>query len=577
MSMRLYLLLAIFVYGSFLFDLSYSWLYQRPTTWNECKVSQWSDWSKCSGGCSGGKSTRNRKVVSSGNKYVDMRCSQPPLGETKNCPAFPCPIDCVWMPWSSWTDCDPCRGGRKSRMRKVAQPAMFGGLACKGSEFSISSCLTFRACHAMLHGCPSVGMFECGSKDECIKEHFVCNGDVDCRDRSDEYKCEETKDVCLGISYDTLPNGYIMGAGYDIMRDSVSGQVLDNKRYEGACETIYIPEVFKEFRKPYNLQMYRSYVETHTTLNSYVYEDTISLSKSMESEFEYSVDAQPSIFSSLSLGSNAARSSDRLWKKIVDSNARDDYSYVKIQSKIQLGHFKTRRGDIKVSHYFLQRVKKLPRNYDPAVYSHFLSDFGTHYFTEGKLGGVYSVFYQFKSHDLESTDTRNNKIGNCLAMEAFNKMVSDVNTTFVPTACAQEDDTALDVDTFIHKATDSIATVHGGYSFAAAELAYVGKNALKQIYKRWADTVPHNPKIFDFKIAPISELIEDFEIRQNIDKALQDVYTKFDPRRCTHGNCENGGQFVVTNKGRECKCICKSPYYGESCERKSLRFVHKNN
>ena len=54
---------------------------------------------------------------------------------------MPCPIDCVFEDWSSWSVCDEsCGPGTKERSRGYAQHPMYGGLPCEGEELESESC-----------------------------------------------------------------------------------------------------------------------------------------------------------------------------------------------------------------------------------------------------------------------------------------------------------------------------------------------------------------------------------------------------------------------------------------------------
>lgn len=531
------------------------------------QVTQWSSWTVCDGGCHGGVKTRVREVLQYPYGYSRWSCYSPHLNEIEECPRYACEIDCFWGSWSSWTYCDPCHG-RRSRVRTVEHPAMFGGELCEGSDYNVDSCINRNSLCNDPVDCDTAGKTFCLSLDECFEDRLRCNGDNDCRDRSDEWNCtdSEIRKSCPGYNYIALPNANIMGAGFDIIRGVVSGQILDNQKYGGLCETVMVGELQKYYRKPYNLQIYRTQVKVETTLRSYLFTDTMAMSDTKTKDFEFRIDAQPSIPTLMSLGSEAAMTDEKSWKKVIDSNVEDDYNYVKVESKIQVGHFKVRRSQLKLAHYFNERLQNLPKYYDGAIYSQFLNEFGTHYFTEGSIGGTYEVLYQFKSDDLRKTGSLSRTGDRCFELEAYKRLVNGINTTHIPTYCSMRDNTGINVNNLIKTATESMVTVHGGYSFEASALSYVGKDAGKSVYKSWADTVPINPTVFDFKLSPISELADNFSIRRNLDKSLQELFVKFDSEKCIGGQCKNGGKFIVISRGRECKCICQSPYYGEDCE-----------
>ena len=56
-------------------------------------------------------------------------------------------VDCVWLPWTSWSECSvECGGGQQHRNRdKLSEK--YGGFPCKGDGEEIRECNT--------HHCPS--------------------------------------------------------------------------------------------------------------------------------------------------------------------------------------------------------------------------------------------------------------------------------------------------------------------------------------------------------------------------------------------------------------------------------------
>jgi hypothetical protein len=94
----------------------------------DCQMGEWSEWSACNKSCGGGVQMRNRPVLvepaQGGN-------SCPSTQEVKDCNTQTCPQDCVIGDWSGWSGCDkPCGGGKQSRTRSVITSAHDGGRDC---------------------------------------------------------------------------------------------------------------------------------------------------------------------------------------------------------------------------------------------------------------------------------------------------------------------------------------------------------------------------------------------------------------------------------------------------------------
>jgi len=93
----------------------------------DCKLSDWSEWTKCSVECGGGVQTRSRTLISPAKN--GGKCG--PLTETRECNIQPCPKDCQVSDWNEWTSCTaPCGGGKQTRTRTVIQPSVGDGKAC---------------------------------------------------------------------------------------------------------------------------------------------------------------------------------------------------------------------------------------------------------------------------------------------------------------------------------------------------------------------------------------------------------------------------------------------------------------
>merc|ERR1719447_1972431 len=98
----------------------------------DCKVEDWSSWTKCSATCGSGTKTRGRGVV---REAESGGAPCPALEETEHCNTDQCPADCEVEDWSSWSDCSAtCGGGTKTRGRGVVQEAENGGAVCPALE-----------------------------------------------------------------------------------------------------------------------------------------------------------------------------------------------------------------------------------------------------------------------------------------------------------------------------------------------------------------------------------------------------------------------------------------------------------
>ena len=107
----------------------------------DCKWSEFSSWTSCSRSCGDGKMVRTRKkdiFASNGGKHCEGEDS-----ETVTCNMGSCPVDCVWGEYDTWTTCSKtCGGGTKTRRRSVLIQMSNGGLNCEGGTTEADICNT---------------------------------------------------------------------------------------------------------------------------------------------------------------------------------------------------------------------------------------------------------------------------------------------------------------------------------------------------------------------------------------------------------------------------------------------------
>ena len=114
-------------------------------TSDSCQYGPYGDWTRCSASCGVGTQTRARRVTQGGNRCGDTRDSRP-------CQAAPCPVDCEWGGWGSWSTCSQsCGAGVQLRRRNVLTRASSGG-SCEQSDgidertCAVSECLAEDCC-----------------------------------------------------------------------------------------------------------------------------------------------------------------------------------------------------------------------------------------------------------------------------------------------------------------------------------------------------------------------------------------------------------------------------------------------
>lgn len=114
-----------------------------PPAPEDCRLSDWSDWGRCSSSCGGGQAERKRRLEVA-PKNGGASCSSS-LRVTAACNTQPCvPVqaceDCRWGAWGDWGDCAAC-GSQRWRQRSIERMANHCGQACDALAVSeVSNC-----------------------------------------------------------------------------------------------------------------------------------------------------------------------------------------------------------------------------------------------------------------------------------------------------------------------------------------------------------------------------------------------------------------------------------------------------
>lgn len=93
--------------------------------------------------------------------------------------------------------------------------------------------------------------------------------------------------------------------------------------------------------------------------------------------------------------------------------------FVRLVSRVQTARFKMRSSGLMLSTRMLSALLDLPTEYDFGQYSQFLNTFGTHYVTQGTMGGTLEYIAVIDKKAME-------KIGNfyCISF-ILERLISD--------------------------------------------------------------------------------------------------------------------------------------------------------
>uniref|UniRef100_A0A3B4ATJ5 Complement component C7 n=1 Tax=Periophthalmus magnuspinnatus TaxID=409849 RepID=A0A3B4ATJ5_9GOBI len=404
-------------------------------------------------------------------------------------------VHCQWGPFGEWSECDGCTR-TQTRSRSIAVYAQFGGNRCGGERSETRPCESTKACPLEL-GCGN--RFRCRS-GMCIPQTLMCNGDQDCEeDNEDERTCENKEHFVCQLQRPP-PNIELLGVGLDVATGKSRGSVINTKSFGGQCRQIHN----SAYRLPGSLLNFYNSNSFFFSIVEWHYRKDIAC-KSYQSFFFF-------------------------FQK---------FRLLILKNDIELASFQASSPEyIPLAEEFWKALSKLPTVYNYAAYRAIITRFGTHYFSEGTIGGSLNVFVRLDS------DVRTHKALKC---------------QFLPKKKIK--DSLSNKTSFVHR-----VTAEGGGDALIAQLqnmAISTPEANWRAYTNWADSLRSFPKVIKSKLRPIWELVKEVHCARvkklYLKKALQQYLSESHPCHCLP--CEKNGIAVMDNN--VCKCIPKPGSEGE--------------
>uniref|UniRef100_A0A669BAE3 Complement component C7 n=1 Tax=Oreochromis niloticus TaxID=8128 RepID=A0A669BAE3_ORENI len=419
-------------------------------------------------------------------------------------------VNCRWGPYGDWSECDGCTS-TKVRTRHVEVYAQFGGVPCSGDATETQTCVPQKRC-PLEAGCGD--RFRCTS-GQCISQSLVCNGDQDCEDGLDERNCGEDNRLAACDLDKTPPNSDFTGRGYDILTGKLRADVINTRSFGGQCRKVFSGDHKVLYRLPHNILRY----------NFEVTVDNDESDESYESSWSYVQHIQ----------GNAFLVHDRrtFHKEVTNKKA---YRLIILKNKVELAQFQNSAPQyLTLSEGFWKALSSLPLTYDYSAYRQVLQKYGTHYLSEGSLGGEYQALLELDRQALASTSKNI-----CLLStgSSVNKMPIKVN-------------------------------VFGGdigLIGALSVLDLENPEANGQVYDNWASSVKDFPEVINQKLRPLYELVKEVQCaglkKLHLKRAIEEYLAEEHPCHCRP--CQNNGQPLLT--GSECRCVCRPGTSGRACE-----------
>uniref|UniRef100_A0A8C2WZY2 Complement component C7 n=1 Tax=Cyclopterus lumpus TaxID=8103 RepID=A0A8C2WZY2_CYCLU len=449
------------------------------------------------------------------------------------------PVNCRWGPYGEWSECDGC-SSTKVQTRHVEVYAQFGGVPCSGEATRTHPCVPHRGC-PLATSCGD--RFRCTS-GQCISQSLVCNGDHDCEDSLDERSCDQDGSQYSCDLDKTPPSSDFTGRGYNVLTGKLRAGVINTLSFGGQCRKVFSGDHKVSYRLPQNILRYSFEVEV----------DNEESDESYDSFWSYEQHIQ----------SNALVGHDRrtFHKELRDNKA---YRFIIMKNIVKLAQFQNSAPQyLTLAEGFWKALSLLPNTYDYSAYRRLFDTYGTHYLSEGSLGGKYQALLELNRQALESTETTNIDYQRCwrkVKRRFFRKKVKTVCEKLTKALSNNHGNN-------VNKTSIKVNVFGGDPTFTGALslLDLENPEANGEIYDNWASSVKDFPEVIDQKLRPLHELVKEVQCaglkKLHLKRATEEYLATEHPCHCRP--CHSNGQPLLT--GSECSCICRPGTSGPACE-----------
>uniref|UniRef100_A0A672KBF6 Complement C8 alpha chain n=1 Tax=Sinocyclocheilus grahami TaxID=75366 RepID=A0A672KBF6_SINGR len=397
-------------------------------------------------------------------------------------------------------------------------------------------------------------------------EQLRCNDEIDCVNHKDETDCEvinrrETK--CTGML--TIPGAEKATQGYSALSGDFMNHVLDPAYFGGVCEYIYNGEwrkltydpfcerlsyddAEKYYRKPHNFLSYQIMAQATTKEASDYYEDAVSFLKARQREISFNVGVTLRV-AFVEVG--VELSAEFKFLRNISQYTNKEVGFVRLLSTVQTAQFKMRSRDLILDEDMLWALGDLPDQYDFGAYSQFFNEYGTHYVTEGTMGGVLDYVAVVSKNAMQRNEMTGLQIGACLGASLGLTLEQSTTISVKGKACGKiaakiSSNSAIE---------DVLGFVKGGHTGSST-----GSLAIKDAksYQDWGKSLKYNPALIEFEYQMLRISLG----LPHLKMAWEEYMQNFNPCHCA--SCKNNGVPVLSRT--DCSCICKNGYRGDACE-----------
>lgn len=451
------------------------------------------------------------------------------------------PVNCRWGSYGDWSECDGCTK-TQVRTRSAEIFPQFGGSQCRGEATQTQTCVPNKSCPLEL-GCGS--RFRC-TGGKCISAHLVCNGDQDCDDGSDERQCGHGSSTTVCDIDKPPPNADITGNGYDVLTGKLRASVINTHSFGGQCRKTFSGDHMSYYRLPQNLLRYTFQVSVENDFTDELYNSAWSYMKHEEQR-------------------NKIRGGHDHKTFHTELSKDKEYHLMIIKNEVEVAQFQNSAPEhLSLSEDFWKALSSLPSTYQPAAYRSFLQTYGTHYMSEGSLGGQYQAMLELDSSAVKEMSQTDIDYHRCI--KRVKRRLFWKKTTI---KCEKIIDTLKRSSGYSNMRLPVKSIVIGGHVSYAAGLSYLNledPSVNSQMYSKWAGSVKDYPQLMNYKLQPLYELVKEVPCaglkKLHLRRAMEEYLDEQHPCHCRP--CHNNGQAVLLEG--TCSCICRPGTSGSACQ-----------